>query len=129
MVNQTFDLFDKLGATEEQLDFPVVYASALNGYAIAGLQHAERPHARVVRGRSQACCPRPRAIPTLPLQLQISALDYSSYVGRIGIGRIARGRMKPGQEVLVMRGPEDKGETCQGQPGAGFQRSGPGAAG
>src|SRR5512143_3279078 len=105
VVNHTFDLFDKLGASEEQLDFPVVYASALNGYAGTGpdirsgtmqplfeaiLQHVP------VRGDD----------PDGPLQMQICSLDYSSYVGKIGIGRIARGRLRAGQDVLVMHGPE-----------------------
>src|SRR5262245_38972266 len=101
VINATFDLFDKLGATEEQLDFPVVFASALNGYAGA------EP---TVRGGSMQ--PLFEAIlqhvpmrsddPDGPLQLQICSLDYSSYVGKIGIGRIARGRLRPGQDVLVM---------------------------
>ncbi|MFN9479406.1 MAG: translational GTPase TypA [Betaproteobacteria bacterium] len=105
VVNATFDLFDKLGATEEQLDFPVVYASALNGYA--GLD----PNVR-----SGDLHPLFEAIlthvpvrsddPDGPLQLQICSLDYSSYVGKIGIGRINRGRLRAGQEVLVLHGPE-----------------------
>jgi GTP-binding protein len=136
VVNATFDLFDKLGATEEQLDFPVIYASALAGYAVTDLRHL--PHA-VSPGNptSTAAAPpegqgggRRGAVahhgldmrplfdaileqvpvrdddPNGPLQLQICSLDYSSYVGKIGIGRISRGRIRSGQEVAVLNGPE-----------------------
>jgi GTP-binding protein len=106
VVNHTFDLFDKLGATEEQLDFPVVYASALNGYA--GLDSSVRegnldPLFEAIIKH----VPVREDDPDGPLQLQICSLDYSSYVGRIGIGRITRGRIRPLQQVLVMRGPHD----------------------
>ena len=106
VVSQTFDLFDKLGATEEQLDFPVVYASALNGYA--GLDSSVRegnldPLFEAIIKH----VPVREDDPDGPLQLQICSLDYSSYVGRIGIGRITRGRIRPLQQVLVMRGPDD----------------------
>jgi len=104
-INQTFELFDKLGATDEQLDFPIVYASGLNGYA--GLTED-------VRGGDMK--PLFEAIlkhvpvrddnPDGPLQMQITSLDYSSYVGKIGIGRISRGRIKAGQDVVVMNGPD-----------------------
>jgi len=107
VVNQTFDLFDKLGATEGQLDFPVVYASALNGTAsLDPAAPGEDLHAlfeailRHVPVRDDD--------PDGPLQLQICSLDYSSYVGKIGIGRIKRGRLRPMQEVLVMNGPDAK---------------------
>ncbi|MDE2211385.1 MAG: translational GTPase TypA [Betaproteobacteria bacterium] len=104
VVNHTFDLFDKLGATEEQLDFPVVYASALQGYA--SLDPAQpgqdmRPLFEAILRHVPA---RP-GDPTAPLQLQIISLDYSSFVGRIGIGRIHRGTLRAGQEVAVLRGP------------------------
>ena len=103
VVNHTFDLFDKLGANEEQLDFPVVYASALNGYAMLDLKQTGtdmRPLFDVILKHVHA----PAGNPDGALQLQISALDYSSFVGRIGIGRISRGRLKPGQDVMVMAG-------------------------
>ncbi|MDN5881985.1 MAG: GTP-binding protein, partial [Nitrosospira sp.] len=103
VVNHTFDLFDKLGANEEQLDFPVVYASALNGYAMMDLKHASadmRPLFDTILKHVLA----PVGNPDEPLQLQISALDYSSFVGRIGIGRISRGRLKSGQDVMVLAG-------------------------
>ena len=103
VINQTFDLFDKLGATEEQLDFPVVYASALNGYATLDLAKPStdmRPLFEAVLKH----VPAPDTDVDAPLQLQISALDYSSFVGRIGVGRVRRGSIKPGQEVVVMNG-------------------------
>ncbi len=103
VINQTFDLFDKLGATDEQLDFPVVYASALNGYATLDLATPSsdmRPLFEAVIKN----VPAPGSDVDSPLQLQIAALDYSSFVGRIGIGRVRRGRIKAGQEVMVMSG-------------------------
>ncbi|MHB0926211.1 MAG: translational GTPase TypA [Gallionellaceae bacterium] len=103
VINKTFDLFDKLGATEEQLDFPVVYASALNGYATLDLAKPStdmRPLFDAVIKN----VPAPDADVDAPLQLQISALDYSSFVGRIGVGRVRRGRIKPGQDVMVLNG-------------------------
>jgi GTP-binding protein len=103
VVNQTFDLFDKLGATEEQLDFPVVYASALEGWATreAG---ARGENLRPLFEAILEFVPMRDENPDEPLQLQICSLDYSSYVGKIGIGRIRRGRLKPMQEVLVLEG-------------------------
>jgi GTP-binding protein len=105
VVNQTFDLFDKLGATEEQLDFPVVYASALQGWAS---RDAATPGAdmRPLFDAILEYVPVRDADPEGPLQLQICSLDYSSFVGRIGIGRIQRGRIRSGQQVLLMNGPE-----------------------
>jgi GTP-binding protein len=105
VVNATFDLFDKLGATEEQLDFPVVYASGLNGWAslepgetgtdLAPLFETVLQYVPPHDGDAQA-----------PLQLQICSLDYSSYVGRIGIGRIHDGVLTPGMEVAVCAGTD-----------------------
>ena len=106
VVNHTFDLFDKLGATEEQLDFPVVYASALNGYASLESTAREGTLEPLFEAILQHV-PVREDNPDGPLQLQICSLDYSSYVGRIGIGRITRGRIRPGQPVMVMRGPDD----------------------
>ncbi|MCB1890898.1 MAG: translational GTPase TypA [Rhodocyclaceae bacterium] len=106
VINHTFDLFDKLGATEEQLDFPVVYASALNGYAMLD---ASQPGTDM-RPLFEAILkhvPQPEVDSDGPLQLRICSLDYSSFVGRIGIGRITRGRIGPLQNVLVMKGPDD----------------------
>jgi GTP-binding protein len=106
VVNQTFDLFDKLGATEEQLDFPVVYASALEGWAVreAGKKGENlKPLFEAIL----EYVPMRDENPDEPLQLQICSLDYSSYVGKIGIGRIRRGRIKAGQEVIVLNGNKE----------------------
>jgi GTP-binding protein len=109
VVNATFELFDKLGATEDQLDFPVIYASALNGFAgtttdLAQLQAIG--HMRALFDAVLEHVPQRDDDPDGPLQMQVSSLDYNSYVGKIGIGRISRGRLRAGQEVLVMHGPE-----------------------
>jgi GTP-binding protein len=106
VVNQTFDLFDKLGATEEQLDFPVVYASALLGWAKNELGENEADLKPLFQAILQHVPVRDED-PDGPLQLQICSLDYSSYVGKIGIGRIRRGRIRPAQEVLVLNGNND----------------------
>ncbi|MFN0317951.1 MAG: translational GTPase TypA [Burkholderiales bacterium] len=103
VVNQTFDLFDRLGATEDQLDFPVVYASALQGWATLDLNKPNadlKPLFDTIVGRVPAADGDAGA----PLQLQISALDYSTYIGRIGVGRIERGTLRSPQEVLLLAG-------------------------
>jgi GTP-binding protein len=105
VVNATFDLFDKLGATEDQLDFPVIYASALNGYA-GTTPDVRSGDLRPLFQAILAHVPVRNDDPDGPLQMQICALDYSSYVGKIGIGRISRGRLRPGMDVLVLHGPE-----------------------
>ncbi|TAM04356.1 MAG: translational GTPase TypA [Paraburkholderia sp.] len=105
VINQTFDLFDKLGATEEQLDFPVVYASGLNGYASLD-DSAREGDMRPLFEAILQHVPVRAADPEGPLQLQITSLDYSTYVGRIGVGRITRGRIRPGQQVALRFGPE-----------------------
>jgi GTP-binding protein len=108
VVDQTFDLFDKLGATDEQLDFPVVYASALNGYAMTELESvADNMFALLDVVLENVPAPSVAATEE-PLQLQISALDYSSFVGRIGVGRVTRGKIRPGQEVMVMNGDKSQ---------------------
>ncbi|MGZ8153977.1 MAG: translational GTPase TypA [Burkholderiales bacterium] len=109
VVNQTFDLFDKLGAAEEQLDFPVIYASALNGWAVTDLKELDGADTTKLdlRPLFEAILrnvPVRTDDPDGPLQLQICSLDYSSYVGRIGIGRINRGRLRAGQQVVVLNG-------------------------
>jgi GTP-binding protein len=103
VINATFDLFDKLGASEAQLDFPVVYASGLNGWAslranevgtdMAPLFEAVLQHVPAHAGDENA-----------PLQLQIASLDYSSYVGRIGVGRVNQGTIRPAMDVAVYEG-------------------------
>jgi GTP-binding protein len=119
VVNQTFDLFDKLGATDEQLDFPVVYASALQGVATLDLTRPGqdmRPLFETILGH----VPQPRFDPEAPLQLQISALDYSSYVGQIGIGRITQGRLEAAQQVLIF-GADGQGRPAKVAQVLGFQ--------
>ena len=101
VLDQTFDLFDRLGATDEQLDFPVIYASALRGFS--GLESTVRegdmqPLFKTVVEH----CPPPDVDVDGPLQLQVTLLDYSSYVGAIGIGRIKRGTIKRGMAVTVV---------------------------
>jgi GTP-binding protein len=107
VLNQTFDLFDKLGASDEQLDFPVLYASGLNGWACLDLKDASsnggsasdmKPLFETVLKH----VPTPPGDPDAPLQLQLAALDYSTFTGRLGIGRVLNGRIKPGQQVVVM---------------------------
>ena len=105
VVNQTFDLFDKLGATEEQLDFPVIYASALLGWAKNDLNDEDKDLKPLFRAILDHV-PMRDENPDEPLQLQICSLDYSSYVGKIGIGRIRRGRIKAAQDVIVLNGPD-----------------------
>jgi GTP-binding protein len=109
VINAAFDLFDKLGASEDQLDFPVVYASGLNGWAsmtegTPGEQWG--PDLGALFDTVLNHVPAHAGDPNAPLQLQISSLDYSSYVGRIGVGRINAGTIRPNQEVLVMQGPD-----------------------
>src|SRR5487761_2149918 len=128
VVNKIFDLFDRLGASDEQLDFPVVYASALNGWATLDVDVAKSPQPaspatlpQEGEGAGQgpdmrplfetilAHVPAPAGDVDAPLQFQVSALDYSSYVGRLGIGRIRRGSLAVGQEVAVLDGPLAEG--------------------
>ena len=112
VMDQVFDLFDNLGATDEQLDFPVIYASALNG--IAGLDVDDMAedmtplYEMIVKD-----VPAPKVDVDGPFQMQISALAYDSYVGVIGVGRITRGKLKPGQQVIVKSadGKERKGKV------------------
>jgi GTP-binding protein len=103
VVDHTFDLFDKLGATDVQMDFPIVYASALNGFATLDLANPSKDM-RPLFDTVLKHVPAPVGDMDGPLQFQISALDYSSFVGRIGVGRVSRGRIKPGQEVMVLNG-------------------------
>ncbi|MBN8510399.1 MAG: translational GTPase TypA [Burkholderiales bacterium] len=105
VVNATFDLFDKLHATEAQLDFPVIYASGLNGWAAAEPGVVGTDLAPLFDAILQHV-PAHEGSPDAPLQLQICSLDYSTYVGRIGIGRINQGTLKPMQNVAVYSGPE-----------------------
>jgi len=101
VADQVFDLFDRLGGTDEQLDFPIIYASAING--IAGTEHDDlaedmTPLFQMIVDHVEA----PKVDAEAPLQMQISALDYDSFVGVIGVGRITRGKLKPGTDVQVV---------------------------
>ena len=123
VLNQTFDLFDRLGATDTQLDFPVIYTSALMGYA--GLEDSVRegnmtPLFQTILGK----VPPPQVEVDGPLQMQISALGYSSYVGVIGIGRIRRGTLKRGQSVMVVGagGTQRRGRALQVLAFRGLER-------
>jgi GTP-binding protein len=108
VIDQTFELFDKLGATDRQLDFPVIYASALEGWASTDHMRRE-PDMRALYEAILHHVPAPKSEPEAPLQFQISTLDYNSYVGRIGIGRIRRGTIKAGQNIQLWNGSEDHG--------------------
>ncbi len=111
VVDQTFDLFDRLGATEEQLDFPVIYTSALNGYASLDPEAREGnmdPLFQIITER----VPAPAVDPEGPFQMQISQLAYSSYVGIIGIGRIQRGRARTNMPVVAI---DREGKRRQGR--------------
>jgi GTP-binding protein len=108
VIDQTFELFDKLGATDQQLDFPVIYASALEGWA--STDHTRRePDMRALYEAILHHVPAPKSDVDAPLQFQISTLDYNSYVGRIGIGRIRKGKIKTGQQIQLWNGSEDHG--------------------
>jgi GTP-binding protein len=103
VVNQTFDLMDKLGASEDQLDFPVIYASALHGWA-ATEPGKVGTDMRPLFDAVLEHVPAPAGDPEAPLQLQIAAVDYSNFLGRIAIGRIRRGTIKKAQEVAILAG-------------------------
>ncbi|MGZ5034206.1 MAG: translational GTPase TypA [Usitatibacter sp.] len=103
VVDQTFDLMDKLGATEDQLDFPVIYASALNGWASTKVDEVGTDM-RPLFDAVLKYVPEPAGDPEGPLQMQIAAVDYSSFLGRIAVGRIRRGSIRKQQEVAIMSG-------------------------
>ena len=123
VVDQVFDLFDRLGATDEQLDFPIIYTSAIMG--IAGLDHEEmgtdmQPLFQTVIDK----VPAPLVNSDGPLQMQISALDYNSYVGVIGVGRITRGTLAPNSQIVVVNSEGDlrKGRVLQVMGYSGLER-------
>ncbi|PCJ23793.1 MAG: translational GTPase TypA [SAR86 cluster bacterium] len=123
VINEVFDLFDKLGATDEQLDFPIIYASALNGVAgheMDAMADDMEPLFETVIAK----VPPPDVIVDGPLQMQISALDYNSYVGVIGIGRITRGTIRNNKQVVVIdsEGKERKGKILQVKSHLGLER-------
>jgi len=123
VIDQVFDLFDKLGATDEQLDFPVIYASAING--VAGPEADEladdmTPLFEIIR----ESVPAPIVDVESPFQMQISSLAYDSYVGVIGVGRITRGSLKPGQTVTVVdsENKQRKGKVLNVKGHLGLER-------
>ena len=101
VLNQTFDLFDRLGATDEQLDFPIIYASALNGYASEDSETRSGDMTPLFETIIKHVSP-PDVDPDGPLQLQVSSLDYDTYVGLLGIGRINRGTLRANESVSVV---------------------------
>ncbi|TXS93875.1 translational GTPase TypA [Parahaliea maris] len=123
VMDQVFDLFDSLGATEEQLDFPVIYASALNG--IAGLDDSDMADdmTPLFEMITEKVSP-PEVDLDGPFQMQISALDYNSYVGVIGVGRIKRGMLKPNQQVVILdrEGNKRKAKVLQVMGYHGLER-------
>ncbi|QIQ20494.1 translational GTPase TypA [Zophobihabitans entericus] len=123
VVDQVFDLFVNLGATDEQLDFPIIYASALMG--IAGLDHETMaPNMDPLFEAIIKYVEPPKVDLDGPFQMQISQLDYNNYVGVIGIGRIKRGRVKPGQQVTIIdtEGKKHNGKVGQVLGHLGLQR-------
>ena len=102
VIDQVFELFDNLGASDAQLDFPIIYASSINGYASTKDDVREGDMTAVFEAIINYC-PAPNVDPDAPLQMQISNLDYSSYVGAIAVGRVTRGKIKPGQQVMVSK--------------------------
>ncbi|MEJ6612674.1 MAG: translational GTPase TypA [Porticoccus sp.] len=123
VVDQVFDLFDRLGATDEQMDFPIIFASALNG--VAG--HEPESLAEDMAPLLQMIVDKVRS-PAVnrdgPLQMQISALDYNSYVGVIGVGRITRGKLKPNEQIVIVdsEGVSRKGRVLQVMGYSGLER-------
>ena len=124
VLDQVFDLFDRLGGTDEQLDFPVVYASALNGIAGLDDQDMAEDMTPLFNLITEKVNP-PSVDLDGPLQMQISALDYSSYVGVIGIGRIKRGKVRPNDQVVVIssKGEQRKGKILQVMGYNGLERN------
>ncbi|EXJ13333.1 translational GTPase TypA [Imhoffiella purpurea] len=102
VIDQVFDLFDRLGASDEQLDFPIVYASAINGYAGLDDSVSEGDMTPLFEAIVQHC-PAPEVDPDAPFQMQVSTLDYNAYVGAIAVGRIRHGSVKPNQQVVVVK--------------------------
>ena len=100
VIDQVFDLFDRLGASDEQLDFPVIYASALNGYASSDETVREGDMTPLFQAIVDHC-PVPDVDPDGPFQMQVSTLDYNSYVGAIAVGRVTRGKVRPNQAIVV----------------------------
>jgi GTP-binding protein len=123
VVDQVFELFDQLGASDEQLDFPVVYGSALNGQAGLSMDNIEDSLGCLIQTVIDKV-PGPDVVVDGPLQMQISALDYNSYVGVIGLGRIKSGELNAGDQVIVAdkEGKQRKGRVLQVLDYRGLER-------
>ena len=123
VVDQVFDLFDQLGANNEQLDFPVVYGSALTGCAGRSMEHIEDSLECLMQTVIDYV-PGPDVTVDGPLQMQISALDYNSYVGVVGLGRIVSGELNSGDQVIVVdkQGAERSGRVLQVLDYQGLER-------
>ncbi|MCP5329446.1 MAG: translational GTPase TypA [Pseudomonadales bacterium] len=123
VLNEVFDLFDRLGATDEQLDFPVVYASALNGFAGLEMDALEQDMTSLFQTVVDRVPPPPVDI-NAPFRMQISALDYSSYVGVIGVGRVTGGVAKTNMPVVIVdrEGNQRKGRILQVKSHLGLER-------
>jgi len=113
VIDQVFELFDRLGATDEQLDFPIIYASAINGYASNADNVREGDMTPLFEAIVEHC-PVPDVDPDGPLQMQVSNLDYNSFVGAIAVGRVTRGTIKPNQQVTLIN---DDGDTHKAKIG------------
>lgn len=123
VVDEVFELFDRLGANEKQLDFPVVYGSAIEGRAGLAIDAIESDMSCLLQTILDHV-PAPRVDIDKPFQMQISALDYSSYLGVIGLGRIERGKLKKGAQVVVVsaEGETRKGRVLQVMGHQGLER-------
>ncbi len=123
VVDQVFDLFDRLGATDEQLDFPIIYASALSGYAMNELEEPRINMDPLFQAIVDKVKP-PEVDLEGPFQMQISSLDYSSFVGAIGIGRITRGRVKTNMQICIVdsEGNKRNGKVLQVLGHLGLER-------
>jgi len=113
VVDQVFDLFDRLGASDEQLDFPIIFASSINGYASTESDVTEGDMEPLFHAIVDNCS-APDVDVDAPFQMQISNLDYSSYVGAIAVGRVTRGTIKPNQQIVVVK---DDGEQHKAKIG------------
>ncbi|MGB1108794.1 MAG: translational GTPase TypA [Gammaproteobacteria bacterium] len=102
VIDQVFELFDRLGATDEQLDFPVIYASAINGYASEDDSVREGDMTPLFEAIVKHC-PPPAVDPDAPFRMQVSTLDYNNFVGAIAVGRIERGSVRPNQQITVVK--------------------------
>ena len=123
VLDEVFDLFDKLGANDTQLDFPIIYTSALQGTSGLESHRLEGTMDAVFKTIIERV-PAPKVLSEAPLQMQISALDYNSYIGVIGIGRVTRGKVMPNQQVIIVdrEGKQRKAKILQVKSHLGLER-------